>query len=342
MGQKRLLSLDVFRGATIIAMVLVNNAGSWGSVYAPLRHASWNGLTPTDLVFPFFMFIMGISTWISLGRSDFRPRWGVVARRTAVIFALGLALAWLGSVVNDGFEGSLARLRIPGVLQRLAVAWLLTIIVAVFIRHRYIPWLVAVILTCWFAVLRVCGEAAVGAVDAALLGPSHILSPDFDPEGVLSTVPAVCNVLIGFLCGRIITERDFMRLFAVGAAMAFAGWLLSYACPINKKLWSPTFVLVTCGMGATMLALTTWAIDVCGHRRWSVPFEAVGVNPLFIYVFAGALAIALDGVRNYCYKTALEPFFGSYGGSLAWALLFALAVWAVGYALFCARIYIKI
>ncbi|MDR1756050.1 MAG: heparan-alpha-glucosaminide N-acetyltransferase domain-containing protein [Culturomica sp.] len=366
-SEKRLLSLDVLRGITIAGMILVNNAGNWNYVYAPLRHAGWDGLTPTDLVFPFFLFIMGISTFFSLQKYHFRANKALVykiIRRTCVIFGLGLAIAWIGLCFRSHTLAGFSHLRIPGVLQRLAVTFCLASFVAIGIKHKYIPYITAFLLTgyallMWLGNGTVSGENnLIGLTDKAILGSNHLHTPDFDPEGILSTVSALCNVLIGFLCGKMIREtndagKQITRLFVTGAALTFAGFLLSYGCPINKKIWSSTFVLVTCGMGATLLALLAWIIDAKGCKKWSRFFESFGVNPLFIYVFAEVFAIFLSGitfhyddktisVKHFVYREILEPCFGAYGGSFAYSILFVLFVWCVGHLLYRKQICIKI
>ncbi len=364
---KRLLSLDVLRGITIAGMILVNNAGNWGRVYAPLRHAGWDGLTPTDLIFPFFLFIMGISTFISLQKYHFRADKALVfkiLKRTVIIFGIGLAIAWIGLSFRNHALAGFSHLRIPGVLQRLAVTYCLASFVAVWVKHKYIPYLTAFLLV-GYALLMWLGNGMtsgennlIGLTDKALLGSNHLLSVNFDPEGILSTVSALCNVLIGFLCGKMIvetgdTDRRILRLFIVGAVLTFAGFLFSYGCPLNKKIWSSTFVLTTCGMGATLLALLAWIIDAKGYKRWSRFFESFGVNPLFIYVFAEVFSIFLSGitflyndksisVKRFVYKEILEPCFGEYGGSLAYSMLLVLVVWSIGHILYRKRIYIKI
>lgn len=345
MEKKRLHSLDATRGLTIAGMILVNNAGDWSYVFTPLRHVSWNGLSPADLVYPFFMFIMGVSMFFSLRGCEFKPRWGRVLRRAAVIIALGLGLGLL----KNG--GSFEHLRLPGVLQRLGVAYLLATAVVVWCE-RGLGWVVAGVLAAYFATLRIWGEGIVGAVDVAVFGSEHLYTRGFDPEGLLSTVPSVCNVLIGFLCGRIIGERDLMKLFAVGAAFAMAGFLLAYGCPINKNLWSPTFVLVTCGLGATLLAtMEYWGADRLRRgsiasasaagtggvgQSWILRFFAVfGANSLFIYIFAEVLTMVTNQVRT-------SLFSGGYGSSLAWSVVFVMACWTVAWVLWRRKVFIRI
>ena len=351
---KRLLALDILRGMTIAGMILVNNPGSWGAIYAPLRHAAWNGLTPTDLVFPFFMFIMGISTYLSLNKYHFHPEGTVIRkiiRRTVVIFLIGLGIGWFSRFCNTFYAlGSedisfwerlgrscwtFDRMRILGVLPRLALCYGAAALIAVTVRHNRIPWVIGILL-CGYAVILWVGHGfeiseanIVGVVDRAILGPAHMYREGdlaFDPEGLLSTLPAIAHVLIGFCCGKLIctpakTSDQLLKLFLIGSVMMLVGWLLSYGCPINKKVWSPTFVLMTCGMASSLLALLIWIIDVKGKKRWSLFFESFGINPLFLYVTASILAILLGAIHiphgtenislhGALYQLGLEPLFG--------------------------------
>ena len=383
-SNKRLLALDVMRGITIAGMILVNNPGSWGYVYSPLKHAQWNGLTPTDLIFPFFMFIMGISTYISLRKYNFEFSHSAalkILKRTIVIFAIGLGIAWFSMFCRtwnslSGEEISfLSRLgqsvwtfdhiRILGVMQRLALCYGATAIIALTMKHKYIPYLIVTLLAGYF-ILLITGNGfeyndtnILSVVDRAVLGEAHMYKDNgIDPEGLLSTIPSIAHVLIGFCVGKLLMEvkdirEKLERLFLIGTILTFAGFLLSYGCPFNKKIWSPTFVLVTCGLGSSFLALLVWIIDIKGYKKWSRFFESFGVNPLFIYVLADVLAILLGvitvtyqgentSLQQVFYVGVLQPVFGNEGGSLAYAILFVLLNWAIGYILYKKKIYIKI
>lgn len=383
MKSERLLSLDILRGITIAGMILVNNPGNWGSIYAPLKHADWNGLTPTDLIFPFFMFIMGISTFISLRKFNFEPSRSIVVKilkRTAIIFLIGLGLAWLGTSVSTfhqlgdefGFFSKIGiavtnfgHVRILGVMQRLAITYGAVSLIAILIKHKYIPHIIILTLFGYFLLLLLGngfatdGTSILAVVDQQLLGTNHMFEEfGLDPEGVLSTIPSICHVLIGFYCGILLFEENentkrLQKLFVIGAILTFLGFLLSYGCPLNKKIWSPTYVLVTCGMGSTLLALLIWLIDVKGYKAWCKPFQSFGVNPLFIYVLAGVMAITIEGihinynaevmsVKEFLYDVFLQPILGNYLGSFIYALIFASSAWAVGYTLHKKEIYIKI
>lgn len=377
----RLLALDIMRGITVAGMILVNNPGSWSYVYAPLRHAEWHGLTPTDLVFPFFVFILGASCYASLRKFDFRPSSEAllrIARRTVRIFAVGLLLGWfglsLGNWTQFGGEGlafcehlrrsvtAIDHLRILGVLQRLALCYGAASLVGVFVRHKYIPWLIAAVLAGYYLLLLACNGFTAGAenmlcdLDRALWGENHMyLDQGVEPEGLLSTIPAVCQALVGFCFGRVLFDRNtddrerVLKLLLGGAALTFAGLLLDYGCPINKKIWTPTFVSATCGLGASLLGLLIWIVDVKGVKKPFRFFEAFGVNPMPVYVFSGVVVSLLDFVTvrpDTSVKDAVYGLFcrwwGSYPASLAVALLLIGCCWAAAYPLYRKRIYIRL
>lgn len=387
----RLLALDILRGITIAGMILVNNPGSWGAIYAPLEHASWNGLTPTDLVFPFFMFIMGISTFISLRKFDFQPSKSYflkVAKRTAIIFAIGLAIAWfsrfcfgLASALGNNEQGlslgamildaanSFDTLRALGVMQRLALCYCAVSIIAVTVKHKYLLTIITSILVI-YAIILLCGDGylfadsnIISRVDHFIFGANHMYADTidgvrlkFDPEGLLSTLPSIAHVLIGFWCGEKLmsTKDNYQRitdLFITGTILTFTGFLLSYGLPINKKIWSPTFVLTTCGLAASFLGLLIWIIDIKGYKSWCKFFEAFGINPLFMYVLGGVLSILLGSIRivdgisikGYIYSDVLVAAVGDATfASFLYAAAFIGFNWIFGYILYKKKIYIKI
>lgn len=385
-GSGRLLALDILRGITIAGMILVNNPGSWGHIYAPLGHASWHGLTPTDLVFPFFMFIMGISTYFSMRKYQFEFSWrsfAKIARRTVVIFLIGLAIAWFGlflrGILSDKTLAeavfSFDRIRILGVMPRLAICYGVGATAALLIPHKALPWTVAGMLIVYTAILLLGNGLEFAEtnilyiVDNAVLGPSHLYADTvdgvrlhLDPEGLLSTLPSIAHMLIGFICGGLImrTKDNNLRinsLFIVGTILTFSGFLLSYGIPINKKIWSPTFVLTTCGLASSFLGLLIWIIDIKGYRRWCRFFEAFGINPLFMYCLGAVLSIVTGAVRipwasaesgmisikGWCYSAVLMPLCGDATlASLLFAILFVMFNWCIGYILYKKKIYIKI
>lgn len=379
----RLLSLDILRGITIAGMILVNNPGSWSSVYSPLQHAQWHGLTPTDLVFPFFMFIMGVSTFMSLRKFNFQPtRTAIlkVVRRTILIFLIGLGLNWFGQLAGAlangvGFSEAstdLGTLRILGVLQRLALAYGFAALIALITKGKYLIGTIVVLLVGYFVILifgngfELSEQNIISVVDRALWGSDHMYKDwtlegeriALDPEGLLSTIPSIAHVLIGFLFGKLIVDnkdnhKRVEKLLIWGTILAFAGLLLKYGCPINKKIWSPTFVLTTTGFAAQLLGLLIWIIDINNKRQWSRFFHSFGVNPLIIYVFAGVLASLFSSIRfvwngetisikSFLYNILIQPWAGNYFGSLIYALFFVTICWLFGYILYKRNIYIKI
>lgn len=357
---KRLLALDILRGITIAGMILVNNPGSWGYVYAPLEHAAFNGLTPTDLVFPFFMFIMGISTYISLRKFNFAYSHNTlkkIIKRTLIIFCIGLFLNLFAKSLFT-HHLNLEDWRYLGVMQRLAISYGVTSLIAITVKHKYFPAIIIATLVAYFLLLAT-GDGfiqsetnIVARIDAWILGSSHMYHEGgiaFDPEGLVSTIPAICHVMVGFYCGKLFfsakdNETKIQYLFIAGTILTFAGFLLSYGCPINKKIWSPTFVITTCGLASSFLALLIWMIDIKRYQKWCAFFRSFGVNPLFIYVFAEVMGVTLGitGISGYIYQNLLVPVLGNYPASLAYALLYILFCWSIVHILYKKNIYIKI
>jgi len=387
----RLLSLDVLRGITISGMIMVNNPGSWGKIYTPLEHAQWNGLTPTDLVFPFFMFIMGVSMYLSYKKFDFKlsgETFTKLFRRSVLLFLIGLAIGWF-SLFCRGLVGlrledmpilekiahaanNFENLRILGVLQRLALVSFFGSLTVLTFKPKHIPWLIGIILLFYWILMAATGSyfendsSLVSIIDHAVLGTTHMYGealPDgsrvvFDPEGLLSTLPCIAHVLLGFLAGKLISEskdnnQRIQKLFIFGTIILFLGFLLDYGFPINKKIWSSSFVLATCGLASLLLGLLVWIIDIKGKKQWSVFFESFGVNPMFIYVIAGIISILLGNIgfmyygewlstKGFIYTQWLSPVFGDYLGSLVFALLFVTLNWFIGHILYKKKIYIKL
>ncbi len=391
LAQSRLLSLDILRGITIAGMILVNNPGSWGFVYAPLEHAQWNGLTPTDLVFPFFMFIMGVSMFLSYKKFDFKfsaKTFWKLLRRSTLLFLIGLALGWLGLSLRqfNALRGedvelgqriwqsvsNLENLRILGVLQRLALVSFFGTLIILIIRPKFIPWLAAIILAAYWLLIGLTNsyelseQSIIAVIDRAVLGVTHLYKetlPDgtkipFDPEGLLSTIPCIAHVLIGFWAGKLLSDskdnaQKIQSLFIMGAILLFSGFLLDYGFGINKKIWSSSFVLATTGLASLLLGLLVWIIDIKGHKKWSVFFESFGVNPMFVYVFGALLSILTGSIgfefqgewislKGYLFKIILQPALGDYPASLAFALIFVSICWLVGHILYKKKIYIKL
>ncbi|WP_302590161.1 acyltransferase family protein [uncultured Muribaculum sp.] len=357
-GSKRLLSLDVMRGLTIVGMIIVNNAGGPDS-YAFLQHSAWNGLTPCDLVFPFFLFIMGVTTYLSLSKLDFSPSWPVlrkILKRTFIILLIGWAIHWFDNGCSGKGWLDFSRLRITGVLTRIALCYGIVSVLALYLSRRAMLWLGAVLLVLYSAALCMWNGYVYDAsnfnsvVDRALLGAGHLYTKKpVDPEGLAGTVSAVAHTILGFCCGAMVKSRRPLEnrvilLFVIGFLAMSAGFLISEAFPINKRVWSPSFVLVTCGLASLLLATLIYFIDMRGFRRWSVFFEAFGVNPLFLYVMSEVAAIVFGcyGIKVAIYSAISGIVPDAYLASAVYSVAFMLLMGVIGYPLYKKHIYIKI
>lgn len=370
--KQRLKSLDILRGITIAAMIIVNNPGSWEHMYTPLDHAEWNGVTPTDFIFPFFMFIMGVSMCFSLKKYNYELNSEAVTKilkRGIGIYLVGLLITICARLGFTGYV-DFSTIRLSGVLARLAICYMFASVIALSFKPKTIVWTILTLLVGYAALLLLgngfaeSNENILSKVDMAVLG-SHMYAFDvakewnFDPEGVLSTIPGIAHVLIGFLVGKMLMkplkiEEKIYRLLLIGAAGIIVAYLLSYGCPLNKKVWSPTFVLMTCGSGCAMLALLAWIIDVKNKSKWSYFFNVIGVNPLFCYVWADVYAIgfvalklpvgndvmSVNGIiRDYL----ISPCFGEEKfGSFMFSVLILLLTWIVAWALYKKNIVVKL
>lgn len=364
---KRYLALDVFRGITIATMITVNNPGSWQYVYAPLRHAAWDGCTPTDLVFPFFLFIVGVSMFFSFSKYEYRLDGRTllkILKRTLLIFVIGLFLNSFPQWQQDW-----SKLRIMGVLQRIALAYGIGSVIVLSARRKWLPYVSAVILLGYWAIIHFAGGAdpyslegnAVIPVDRFLLGENHMYKGygiPFDPEGLLSTIPAIATVIIGYLAGSFIAggEKSTLpvKFLVAGAAGIGAGLLWSLVFPINKPVWSSSYVLYTAGWAAVFMAVLIWVIDLRGWKGWTPFFVVFGMNPLFIYALAGVWARVLtrlikitDGDRavtgyNWLFQNVFQPVAGDMNGSLMFALSHIAVYWLICYILYKKRIFIKV
>jgi predicted acyltransferase len=304
----RLESLDVFRGLTVAGMILVSTPGTWSAVYWPLEHAAWDGWTPTDLVFPFFIFAMGAAVPLALARHRNAPR-----RLTGRVFLRALRLVLLGLLLN-AIETppplTWATFRFPGVLQRIALVYLAMAVLTR--RHQPRLWAgaaVTLLLGYWAAMTFVpvpgFGAGALtpegnlaAYVDRTLFG-LHLAPGPWDPEGLMSTLPAIATALCGALAGEWLvqptpTGRRTASLWAAGAALTVLGLLLDRVFPINKNLWTSSFAVLTAGIAAQVLALCHWLLDVHHWRGWAVPFKAFGQNALAAYVLSIGLDTLLD------------------------------------------------
>jgi predicted acyltransferase len=303
----RLMSLDIFRGMTIAFMIIVNTPGTWSHVYAPLRHASWHGCTPTDLVFPSFLFIAGVAMWYSLRKYNFEfsgPSGVRLVRRVLLIFAAGLFLN-----IFPHFARDYSTLRIMGVLQRIALAWGIGALIVLLVKRRYI-WVITVILLFgYWALMYFFGgddpyslaDNLARRVDIAVLGENHLykgFGMPFDPEGLLSTLPATATVLLGFMTGGLISTRGsswktVAWLAVLGALLIGAGLLWGQYFPINKAIWTSSYVLFAGGIGIVILALLLMIIDIFKIQGWKTIGIIVGAGAVlavtgFIWKMASA------------------------------------------------------
>ena len=380
---KRLLSLDILRGITIAGMLLVNNPGTWSHIYPPLEHAQWIGLTPTDLVFPFFMFVMGVSMYFSLRKFNFKLSGSTmlkICRRTIILFLIGWMVQWFGMWLrglydpeSHFFTRMFGDLRILGVFQRLALVYFFGSMIAVLFKSKFIPWIIGILLVAYALILGFGNgyefslDNILSRVDCAVLGENHMYHEEafgkrlaLDPEGILSTLPCIAHVLIGFMMGKCINtvhnNRDRIVEIAVwGALMLLVGWLLQYGIPCCKKAWTSSYVLITCGMASCILAMLIYAIDIKGHNRWCRFFQSFGINPLFCYLVGTLLAITFSAVRfgtnaegdpitihtlihDGCKAITWSP----EAASCLYAITFVLITWCFGYFLYKKKIYIKI
>lgn len=367
----RLLSLDVFRGITIAAMILVNNPGSWSYVYAPLKHAEWHGATPTDWIFPFFLFIVGVSIALAIGQrkeagADHRALIRKILWRSLIIFSIGLFLS--------GYPHfDLSTLRIPGVLQRIAIVYAVTAILFLMLDARQIFWVgVGCLLTYWgmLTLIPVPGGhppnldpgTNLGAwLDSSLLdGHLWAQSKIWDPEGLLGTLPAFATAISGILTGVWLrSARDQFEkaagLMVAGAALLAGGLLWDTVFPINKPLWTSSYVLYTSGIAMLALGVLYWWIDIKEHRWGTQPFVVYGTNALIVYAFSGVLARTLLAVhatdvsgnsvniKAWLWTSVFEPTFASpYNASLAFAIANVFLLLGFAWLLYSRNILIKV
>ena len=374
---QRLVSLDVFRGLTVALMILVNNPGSWAHVYPPLRHAHWHGWTPTDLVFPFFLFIVGVAMALSFARrrSAGAGRGGLVRKilaRAAAIFLLGL---FLNGFPFTGGAGQWSGLRLWGVLQRIAACYLLVgLIVVLLSRHRDRILAGMLLLVVYELGMRLPLVPDWGAgsfalpdnfarwLDLRLWGEAHLYTGagiPFDPEGLWSTLPAAETTLAGFFTGQYLrhsgrTGPKTRNLAVLGVALFAAGQALNLLEPVNKQLWTTSYVVLTAGLALLVLAFSIWAMDIRHWDRWIRPAVVFGSNALVVFVGSGILARLLylikvtgaDGrtvsLKHWLYSSIFLPWAGPTGGSLLYAVVFVLFWLGVLWVLYSRKIFCKI
>jgi predicted acyltransferase len=375
---QRFYSLDVFRGATVALMILVNNPGSWSYIYAPLEHAPWHGCTPTDLVFPFFLFAVGNALAFVMPRLQAAGDAAFLRKiftRTLLIFAIGLFLNWFPFIkwsgdhlvfkrwadpIHPGIEPT--GIRILGVLQRIALAYCLASLIIYYGRIKGAFLLSAIILLGYWLTCMLAGSPGDPyslsgywgtAVDRAILGTAHMYKgegPAFDPEGLASTLPAVVQVIFGYLTGHYISQKGksyemIAGLFVIGCVFVVAGFCWDMVFPINKKIWTSSFVMYTTGLAILTLSVLIYMIEMHGHRGiWSRFFDVFGKNALFIFMISGLLPriYGLFHVNQWMYDHIFAPAFGAMNGSLAYAIFTILLYWFICYVLDKKKIYIKV
>ncbi|MDZ7290933.1 MAG: DUF5009 domain-containing protein [candidate division KSB1 bacterium] len=380
----RLLSLDVFRGITIAGMILVNNPGSWSHVYPQLEHAEWHGWTPTDLIFPFFLFIVGVAMTYSFGRileAGEKPKgiYRKVMRRTLILFGLGLFLYLIPSDLPSGynwFSDTLAKARIMGVLQRIAVVYFFASLIVLHFKLRaQVFWGIGLLVFYWLVMKMVpftVVENGVAVTHAGTLEKEINLAAYLDnlilhghtwevgkflhrdPEGLLSTLPAIVTALLGVFTGYWLRKgkpqyETVAGLFFAGIGSLLLGSIMDYGFPINKQIWSPSYVIFMGGMALIFLAMCYYLIDIKEQKWWIKPLVIFGVNPIALYVLAETMSRLLilikaggTSLQGWIYQNLFVSWLGDLNGSLGYAIayvLFWLGVMAIFYK---KRIFIKI
>jgi predicted acyltransferase len=368
---QRLFSLDVFRGATIAAMILVNNPGDWGNVYAPLLHADWHGVTPTDLIFPFFIFIVGVSIALALSKRKERgDAQGEIVKkiigRSIIIFLIGLML--------NGFPYfKLDTIRIPGVLQRIALVYGISALLFLKLDWKGMVAAAVVCLLGYWGLMTLVPtpdgyppnldpETNLGAwLDRTVLS-GHLWSQSkvWDPEGLLSTLPAIATGISGILAGLWIRHEKratqmVLGLLGTGIVLVGISLLWDLVFPINKKIWTSSYVLFSSGMAAVLLAITYWVVDIMKIRWWTKPFVIYGMNALFVFVVSGLIAKMLYYIKwenaagesltlkSRIYNQAFVPFFDDpMNASLAFAVANVLLLLGLAWILYWRRIFVKV
>lgn len=392
-ANQRYYSLDVFRGATVALMILVNNPGTWAYMFAPLKHAAWHGCTPTDLVFPFFLFAVGNAMAFVMpklqdaGQAVF---WRKVLKRTILIFVIGLFLNWWPFVhwVGDELrfrawvdpDNAAHGVRIFGVLQRIAVSYFFAAVLVYFFKPKSVIYISFIVLLVYWGLCAFLGqgdpyslEGWFGtAIDKQVLGVAHLYKGEgvpFDPEGLMSTIPAIVQVVFGYLVGLFIRQQgkvspDFRflsGLLVTGFLLVVLGWIWSLGFPINKKIWTSSYVLYTTGLGILTLGSMIWFLEIQGIKNGATKFfDVFGKNPLFIFVLSGLLPRFLtlfripDGMNiegDPQYLTALSWFYKYVCakipgppelGSLVYSICFLALMWALCYVLDKKKVYVKV
>jgi len=373
----RLLSLDVFRGITIMGMILVNNPGTWSAIYPQLEHAKWHGCTFTDLIFPFFLFIVGVAISYSLSKrktqgGDMKSLYLNVFRRGIILFGLGLILAGFPFGLLFGHQFSFSTIRIPGVLQRIAVVYMIASILFLTTNTKFQYWFTGTILVLYAALMSFIPVPGVGYanyepainlsawIDRLVLG-NHLWSGTkfWDPEGVLSTLPAIGSAMLGIFTGNLLrSEKDpatkTVWLYVGGSVLMVAGWIWSFWFPMNKNIWTSSYVLWTAGLALNFLAFCYWFIDVKKVTWWIKPFQVYGMNAITVFFLSGIVGRIMymvkwtgaDGnivtIQSYLFNTFFLSWMQPINASLAWAIFYILAWLGLMWILYAKKIFIKV
>ncbi|MDO1513423.1 heparan-alpha-glucosaminide N-acetyltransferase domain-containing protein [Maribacter confluentis] len=363
--KNRYLSLDVFRGMDVALMIIVNSPGNGDTSFGILKHAVWNGFTLTDLVFPTFLFVVGnamsfsMKKYQTMGNAAFLKK---IFKRFAIIFLLGFLMYWF-PFFEDGHLKPISETRIFGVLQRIALCYLIAAVLIHYFKTRTVVIFSFASLIIYNVILVVFGDLtltgnAVLKLDKLLIGPSHMYHGNggvaFDPEGLLSTLPAVVNVIAGYLTGKFIQNKGqhfetVAKLLMIAALLIVAGFSWHQIIPFNKKLWSSSFVLLTCGIDLVIIAILMYLLDMSKPGKWTYFFEVFGRNTLFIYLLSELFIISLAEIKttgttayNWIADNIFISIAGNYFGSLLFALWIMLTCWLIGYIMDKKGIYIKV
>jgi predicted acyltransferase len=374
---ERLLSLDVFRGITIMGMILVNNPGTWGAIYPQLEHAKWHGCTFTDLIFPFFLFIVGVAISLSLSKrkaqgGDMKSLYINIFRRTFILFGLGLILSGFPFGLLFGHEFSWSTIRIPGVLQRIAVVYMISSILFLTTNTKFQYWFTGSILLIYTMLMSLVSVPGVGYanfepgtnlsawLDRLILG-NHLWSGTklWDPEGILSTLPAIGSAMLGIFTGNLLrSEKDpatkTVWLYVLGTVLMFAGWVWSFWFPLNKNIWTSSYVLYTGGLALFFLAFCYWFIDIKKITWWIKPFHVYGMNAITVFFLSGIVGRIMymvkwtgaEGnvvtIKSYLFDNFFLSWMQPINASLAWAIVYILVWLGLMWILYAKKIFIKV
>jgi predicted acyltransferase len=374
--KERFLALDVFRGMTICFMIIVNTPGSGAIPYAPLEHATWHGFTPTDLVFPSFLFAVGNAMSFSLKKYELISNAAFltkIIKRTILIFLIGYLMYWFPffrlNAAGDIIPAPIANTRIMGVLQRIALCYFFGSLLVHYLSPKKVIIVGIVLLIGYWLLLlgfgnpsqplSMSGNAGL-YLDKFLMGNNHLYHGEgipFDPEGWLGTLPAIVNVIIGFFAGKFIQEKGktfecLSKLMLFGALFIFIALCWNIVFPINKKLWSSPFVLVTCGIDLILISALIYILEMKNWNifRWSEFFQIFGRNPLFIYILSELLVVVLfmvhvspnESVFNWLNRVIFQTAAPGPFGSFLFAIFYMLVCWSIGWWLNKRRIYVKV